>query len=181
LFGANSFATGDNTNTGINSGLDTRTSDYVARLTYQPDRIWAFTTRARLDHNDLSVQMFETEARASFDRWSVGMLYGQYGAQPELGFLTKREGILGTATLKLTPNWQATAQVRYDLANRSVVGTLFGVGYIDDCIIVALNYMTNYTYSGNVGTDQRFMLQMTLRTLGGGAISQAVGTTPTGL
>ena len=55
------------------------------------------------------------------------------------------------------------------MANHSLVGTLFGVGYIDDCMILALNYMTNYTYSGNVTTDQRFMLQLTLRTLGGGA------------
>ncbi len=46
------------------------------------------------------------------------------------------------------------------------------MGYIDDCIIIALNYITNYTYSGNVGTDQRVMLQMTLRTLGGTAFSQ---------
>jgi LPS-assembly protein len=109
------------------------------------------------------------------------VLYGQYGAQPELGFLTRREGILGSASLKLTQNWQATAQVRYDVANHSLVGTLFGIGYIDDCMILALNYMTNYTYSGNVTTDQRFMLQLTLRTLGGGAISQSVGTVPTGL
>jgi LPS-assembly protein len=181
LFGANSFSTGDNTNTGLNSGLDTDRSDYVARLTYQPDRIWAFTTRARLDKDDMTVKMFETEARASFDRWSVSVLYGQYGAQPEIGFLTPREGILGTATLKLTQNWQAIGQVRYDVANHSLVGTLFGVGYIDDCMILALNYMTNYTYSGNVTTDQRFMLQLTLRTLGGGALTQAVGTSSTGL
>jgi LPS-assembly protein len=42
-------------------------------------------------------------------------------------------------------------------------------------MIVALQYITNYTYSGNVGTDQRVMLQMTLRTLGGTAFSQGVG------
>ena len=92
LFGANSFATGDNTNTGLNSGLDTNRSDYVARLTYQPDRVWAFTTRARLDKDDMTVKMFETEARASFDRWSVSVLYGQYDAQPELGFLDAPRG-----------------------------------------------------------------------------------------
>ena len=54
-------------------------------------------------------------------------------------------------------------------------GPSFGIGYIDDCLIVALNYITNYTYSGNVSTDQRIMLQMTLRTLGGTSISQGVG------
>ena len=178
LFGANSFSTGDNTNTGINSGLDTRTSDYVARLTYAPDKIWAFTARARLDKDNMQVNMFEAEARANFDRWSVSMLYGEYGAQPELGFLNKREGILGTVNLKLTQNWQAMGQVRYDIINSSLVGTVFGVGYIDDCLIMAMNYITNYTYSGNVTTDRRIMFQLTLRTLGGTAFTQVVGSSP---
>ena len=39
LFGANSFAVGDTTNTGLDSGLDTTRSDYVARVSYQPDSI----------------------------------------------------------------------------------------------------------------------------------------------
>ena len=108
------------------------------------------------------------------------MLYGNYDAQPQLGFLTRREGILGTATVKLTQNWVATAQMRYDINANSLVGTVFGVGYIDDCLIVALNYITNYSYSGNVSADQRVMLQMTLRTLGGGSLSQGVSRSPTG-
>ena len=71
LFGANSFAIGDNTNTGLNSGLDTNRSDYVARLSYQPDRIYMLTTRFRFDHDTLESRQFEAEARAIFDRWSV--------------------------------------------------------------------------------------------------------------
>jgi LPS-assembly protein len=181
LFGVNSFATGDNTNTGLNSGLDTARSDYVARISYQPDRIYSFNTRFRFDHNSFEVRQFETEARASFDRWSVSMLYGRYDAQPELGFLTLREGILGSASVKLSQNWLATAAVRYDIDAKSLAGTVFGIGYIDDCLIVALNYATNYTYSGNVGSDQRIMLQMSLRTLGGTSFSQGIGGTASGL
>ena len=139
----------------------------MARLSYQPDRIYSFTTRFRFDKDDYRSPQFETEARASFDRWSVSVLYGKYDAQPQLGFLTRREGILGSASVKLTQNWLATAAVRYDIDAHSLAGTVFGIGYIDDCLIIALNYITNYTYSGNVGTDQRVMLQMTLRTLGG--------------
>jgi LPS-assembly protein len=181
LFGTNSFAVGDNTNTGLGSGLDTNRSDYVARFSYQPDRIYSFTTRFRFDKDSFEVRQFETEGRASFDRWSVSMLYGKYDAQPQLGFLSRREGILGTASIKLTQNWLATAAVRYDIDNHSLAGTVFGLGYIDDCLIIALNYITNYTYSGNVGTDQRVMLQMTLRTLGGTSFSQGVGSIGAGL
>ena len=37
LYGLNSFALGGTTNTGLNSGLDTAQSDYVARASYQPN------------------------------------------------------------------------------------------------------------------------------------------------
>jgi LPS-assembly protein len=181
LFGTNSFAIGDNTNTGLQSGLDTNRSDYVARVMYQPDRIFAFTTRFRFDHDTFDLQRFEAEGRASVDRWSLSVLYGDYAAQPLLGFLQRREGILTSASYKITANWLATGAVRYDLDAHQLAGTQFGINYIDDCLILALTYITNYTYSGNVTNDQRVMLQMSLRTLGGTAVSQTVSSTPAGL
>ena len=95
LFGLNSFAAGDTTNTGLNSGLDTKRSDYVARFAYQPDRIFTFTTRYRFDEENFELRRFELEGRANFDRLSLQALYGNYDKQPELGFLSRREGILG--------------------------------------------------------------------------------------
>ena len=181
LFGTNSFAVGDSANTGLGSGLDTNRSDYVARVSYQPDRIYTFTTRYRFDEATFEMRRFEVEGRANFDRWSVSMLYGRYDAQPALGFLERREGILGSASVKLTNNWVATTALRYDIDASKFSQTQFGIGYIDDCLIVALNYITNYTYSGNPTKDQRIMLQMSLRTLGGTAFSQTVSTTPAGL
>jgi LPS-assembly protein len=180
LFGANSFANSDYTNTGLGSGLDTDRSDYVARLSYQPDRTYTFTTRYRFDQATFEMRRFEAEARANFDRWSVSALYGRYDAQPQLGFLERREGILGTASVKLTNNWVANTALRYDFNASKVSQIQFGIGYIDDCLIVALNYFTSYTYSGNPTNDQRVMLQMSLRTLGGAALSQTVASTPIG-
>jgi LPS-assembly protein len=69
----------------------------------------------------------------------------------------------------------ASAAIRYDLDAHKVDQTVFGVGYIDDCFILALNYITSYGYSGNPTTDHRLMLQMSLRTLGSTAVSQTVG------
>ena len=83
--------------------------------------------------------------------------------------------------IKITQNWQATAAVRYDLDAHKLSGTSFGVGYIDDCLILALNYMRNYTYSGVATRDDRIMLQLTLRTLGGTSVSQTVSSAPAGL
>lgn len=166
LFGRNSFAAGDATNTGLNSGLDTRASDYVARISYQPDRIFTFTTRYRFGEENFDVKRFELEGKANFDRLSLQALYGNYAEQPELGFLTRREGILGGVSYKMTQNWAMIAAARYDLDADKFDQTRVGVGYVDDCLILALNYITNYTYSGNPTKDHRVMLQFGLRTLG---------------
>ena len=45
-------------------------------------------------------QRLEFEARANFDRWTVQLMYGDYAAQPEIGFLNRREEILTGASVK---------------------------------------------------------------------------------
>jgi LPS-assembly protein len=179
LFGTNSFASSDSTNTGLESGLDTNRSDYIARVSYQPDRIYTFTSRFRFDHDTFNLQQFETEARASFDRWSISALYGRYEPQPLIGFLNPRQGILTGGSVKLAQNWRLNGAIRYDLDAGKLSAAQVGVGYIDDCFILALNYLANYDYSGNTnGRDQRIMLQFSLRTLGGTAFSQGLGSLP---
>ncbi len=180
LFGLNSFAVSDPTNTGVNTGIDKPRSDYVGRISYQPNSTFNFTTRVRLDEATLSVRRFEAEARTTFDRFSVSMLYGNYDAQPELGFLQRREGILGTASFKVSQNWVVSGGARYDLTNDKINQYIIGAGYVDDCFIFALNYITDYAYvaanSLTPVTDHRVMLQIGLRTIGGTSVSQSTGT-----
>lgn len=175
LFGQNSFALGGTTNTGLDSGLDTRRSDYVARVSYQPNSTYMFTSRFRFDNDTFKVQRTELEARVTFDRWAGTLLYGDYAAQPELGFLDRRQGILGTGQVKLDANWVLLGSARYDINAGKFDQTRVGLGYVDDCLILGLNYITNYTYSGNVQANHTVMLQLSLRTLGGTSVGQAVG------
>jgi LPS-assembly protein len=175
LFGQNSFAFGGTTNTGLDSGLDTTRSDYVARLSYQPNNIYMFTSRFRFDNDTFNPQRIELEARANFDRWSGSLLYGDYAAQPALGILDRQQGILGTGQVKLDANWVLLGGARYDINAGKFDQTRVGVGYVDDFLILGLNYITNYTYSGNVQANHTIMLQISLRTLGGTSASQGVG------
>ncbi len=174
LYGQNSFALGGTTNTGLDTGLDTTRSDYVARASYQPNSTFMFTSRFRIGENDYTLRRTELETTANFGRWTTTFLYGDYAAQPELGFLQRREGILGNARLKLTPNWVLLGAARYDLLAHQVSQTQMGVGYIDDCLILAVNYITDYAYSGSLSTNHTFMLQLSLRTLGGNSTSPGV-------
>ena len=114
LFGTNSFAVGDTTNTGLGSGLDTNRSDYVARA--------VLPARQHLHlHHAASASMRTTLRCAGSSSRAAPIsiagrcqaLYGNYDAQPELGFLSRREGILGSASLKVTHQlgaaWQRPA------------------------------------------------------------------------
>ena len=168
LFGLNSFAVVDATNTGLASGLATQRSDYVARVNYSPNRTYTFSTRARFDEATMNVNRFEAEGRATFDRWSVSMMYGNYAAQPELGYLTRREGLLGNASVKVATNWVVSGGARWDLEANKVNQYIIGAGYVDDCFVLAANYLTSYNYSAGSTPptmNHTFMLQIGLRTI----------------
>jgi len=173
LFGQNSFAIGGPTNTGLQTGLDTQVSDYVARASYQPNSTFTFTSRFRFGESDFTLQRTELETAANFGRWTTSLMYGAYAAQPALGFLEAREGILGSSRLSLNENWQLLGAVRYDLKANQLSQTQLGVGYVDDCLILALNYITDYAYSGSVNVNHTFMMQISLRTLGGNSSGQS--------
>jgi LPS-assembly protein len=157
------------TNTGVDSGLQNTKSDYVARVNYSPNRTYTFSVRTRLDESTLNINRFEAEGRASFDRWSVSLMYGDYAAQPELGYLIRREGLLGSASVKVAANWVVTGAARWDLEANKLNQYIIGVGYVDDCFVLAANYVTSYSYSAGIMPpvlSNAFMLQIGLRTIG---------------
>jgi LPS-assembly protein len=174
LFGMNSFAVTDVTNTGVDSGLASTRSDYVARVNYSPNRTYTFSTRARFDEATMNVNRFEAEGRASFDRWSVSMVYGNYAEQPNLGYLTRREGLLGSASVKVAANWVVSGAARWDLEANKLNQYIIGAGYVDDCFVLAANYVTSYSYSAGAAPptlNHAFMLQIGLRTIATSASS----------
>ena len=168
LFGLNSFAVKDATNTGLDSGLAKPLSDYVTSVSYSPNRTYTFSVRSRFDEQTWNIQRFEAEARANFDRWSVGLTYGNYAAQPDLGYLIRREGLLAAGSVKIAANWVATGAARWDLVANNINQYVVGAGYVDDCFVLAANYVTSYNYSAGVAPPvlgHAYMLQIGLRTL----------------
>jgi LPS-assembly protein len=178
LYGLNSYSAADLTNTGLESGLNKNVSDYVGRIMYQPNQVFSFTARGRFSSGGFdpglgenvaafTPERLEFEARANFDRWTVQVMYGDYAAQPEIGFVNRREELLTGASVKLTQNWVMLGSVRYDFVAHEFDQTRFGIGYTDDCLLVSLNFITSYTYTGTTPTpNDSVMLQMSLRTLG---------------
>lgn len=175
LFGRNSYGVPDMANTGMLSGLETPRSDYVGRVTYQPNKVYMLTSRFRFDEQTFATRRLELEGRLTFDRWSTSLTYGKYDSQPLIGMLLPREGIAPTASLKLTPNVSLLASALYSIDSARLNTATFGLGYVDECISLNLLYTTSYGYRGDIVPSSLFMVQLNLRTLGGTAFSQQVG------
>ena len=69
---------------------------------------------------------------------------------------------------------------RYDLEAQQINQHRIGLGYIDDCFAISLNYITDYNYSGTTTTDNRVLLVINLRTIGGTSFSQGTNMSTTG-
>jgi LPS-assembly protein len=196
LAGRNSFRAGDLVNAGRDSGLESRRSDYVARIHAAPTRAISFTARARFDEDDFSLRRVEAGAAANFNPWlplQASITYARYEPQPELGLDRRREGILAAANYSLTPNWFVTGSAlvdldRYQLArdafaaeflenpnatyNRTkswnVTGLSLGAGYTDECTTFSVTYsVTPRDFSsGTTESVKTLLFRLELRTLG---------------
>jgi len=175
MFGLNSYSVANLTNTGAQSGLEDRASDYVARAYFQPTGRFSFVTRFRFDKDDLSLRRFEAETTSRWDRLTLSTIYARYEAQPMIGFLEQRHGIYQTANYKFHDFWSLTGGIRYDLdKGRMDFGTI-GLTYTDDCVSITATYIVDYTNLITSSAVQRFMLRLNLRTLGETGFKQNLG------
>ena len=138
--GRNSFATPDLINTGLQSGLDTRASDYVGRIQVNPTENFSLIARARFDKDDFGINSFEAQAVANFKPFlplSTSLTYVRYEAQPLLGYTHRREALQPAAAFNLTPNWSVGGSVLFDLDR-----------YLDQRDIYKANYLANFAAGG---------------------------------
>lgn len=198
LAGRNSFSKGDLANTGLDSGLETRRSDYVARAHYAPNQNLSFTSRGRFDEQDFSMKRLELQTTFRAGPLSSTVMYARYAAQPNLGFSRRKEGVLASATYNITSNWYVTGSVLVDLdkylaerelfiqnptatiykGNRYDISSMsLGAGYTDECTTFGVVYTSSYnnTATGAKERQQAVMLRLELRTLGEASYRQAFG------
>jgi LPS-assembly protein len=199
IAGRNSFATPDLVNTGINSGLDKKRSDYVGRVRFNLSPNFGVAARGRFDEASWKLQRLELEANAVFGNLSAQAIYARYAAQPELGYNYRREGIYTSATLQLPQNWHVTGNVLFDLDrflvdrdqsnafpatypnyNRNpfrVARYGIGFGYKDECTTMSFLYYRGL--NDNLGatnqTSQLFLFRLELKHLGQVNLSQSSG------
>jgi LPS-assembly protein len=115
LAGKNSYANGDLLNVGLDSGLETRRSDYVARAQISPFKNFILSGATRLNESNLEMQRIDAAATYSNTVLSGSVGYGRYEPQPELGVPRRREGLSLNGSIQVVQNWRLRAGVLFDL------------------------------------------------------------------
>ncbi len=189
--GQNSYTLYDITDTGMESGLDKKYSNFVAGETVQPTSApISFLSKQQFDSSTFQLDRFDAIARANF--WGVdgSVDYARYAAQPMLGWAYPREGLTTNASYKFLDRWSINGSLLldmsrhyYDVAGESTsvffpAGYAFGVGYKDECTTFTIKYSSSTSapasyylpsgllYTNPVLHNQTLTFQLTLRTLG---------------
>ncbi len=198
LAGVNSYAVADIAGGGLNSGLETRQSDYVGRIQVAPTPYGIVTAKGRFDQRTFSAKALEVSAFGRVDPVWASVTYARYDAQPDRAQPFRREGIAFGGGVKLGQFWSMRGSVLYDLdqylSRRSValangqpdpksprwtVSSLgLGLNYTDECTVFDVSYFTSFRDKASgerTTTNQGVLLRLELRTLGEVGFRQSIG------
>ncbi len=182
----------DLVNAGLNSGLDKARSDYVSRFSFSPNKQISFAARGRFDDESLKLKRLEISSTFTVGSLTSSILYARQDAQPDLGFVRRREGVVIGTTYGLPNNWFVTGSISYDLDRYIYDRDSFlvqaaplkfntynnspfrpasyglGIGYVDECTTFSLSYtrMTSDFLGTSKTTSSTFLFRLELKHLG---------------
>ncbi len=155
----------------VGSGLQGRTSDYVAFAQVSPVAGTNFFIRSRLDAETLAVRRNEAGLDVGWGsiQGSLRYLYN------ESGFFIDAQGVtqigrVEDATIAGTwfvlKNWGVSVNATRDLRLKTFPAAQIGLVYRDECIRVDLIYTRDETYRAAIGASNSIGIRLTLATLG---------------
>jgi LPS-assembly protein len=205
IAGANSYATADAANVGLDSGLNSRVSDIVGRFAFAPASFVTFIAKGRFDKDNLVAKRIDLFSTINFDPITFQLQYANYASQPAIGFDVRRQGMSATGRYDLTKNYFLNGTVTFDMSRYlyngltalpsvfttytgtnligaapvfSVAALGAGVGYHDECATLMVNYSQIYqpqAYTGLPARNQSVMVSLQFRTLGEARFNYGLG------
>ena len=190
--------------TGYGSGLESRQSDYVGRVSVDTNRGVIVGAQGRFDTDTFRVNRAEVSATGVSGPVTASVTYSYLKTPKYVYDLIDRQYTVGSndwtiarqwvkperqevqtaMNLRLADNWRLFGAVRYDLRGNFVAGDSVGLGYDNDSFSasLALQESSNLALdkSGNVLVGARTVFDRTLyfrfglRTLGDGQVSNSL-------
>jgi LPS-assembly protein len=188
LAGRNSYSIADDSNTGLDSGLQNWRSYYITRLQIVPTPFYSLITKANFDDNTFALRRLDVAGMYNLGHLSGQVMYSRYDAQPAIGYYYRREGLSLNSRYNFAEHYYVNGNIGFDMSRYLLdpqLGTKtgrfspssygLGVGYNDDCTTLSVNYNFGYLYGSGILTQtQSVVAQLTLRTLGTVRVNQSI-------
>jgi len=149
------------------SGLDENRSDFVVGATVVPSSFFDLTYRARVDHEDLSLNRNEVYFAIGPEELRFTNNYVRLDKELSVDGLEEREELFNSVRWQIARHWAATAQSRRDLTNGGrQIRAGAGIEYLDECIGFRLTYDRDFTRDRDVEPSTSINFRVVLKHLG---------------
>jgi LPS-assembly protein len=116
------------------SGLTTRISDVVGRVTISPFKELNLVYRFRVAEQDLSTRTQEVAAELGPQRLKLRLNYTELAAAADYPYLVARREVGAALAVGLSSHWSADFQELRDVNNNANLLSSAGVTYRDECL-----------------------------------------------
>ena len=166
LAGKNSYAEQDTVNAGLDSGLESKRSDYVVSAYVDNGHGFSAGLGGRFDEKNLAFRRGELSARYITQSFGVSSSYVFIDSQPKYGYADRRHEVNASASVKLSDYWRTFASLSFDIETSNMYQHGIGLAYDDSCFSfsVALS-RSESRYTGDT-TDTSVLFRVGLRTIG---------------
>jgi LPS-assembly protein len=146
------------------SGLRDQQSDYVGRLTVQPDGNIRVVHRFRIDQSAFRFERNEIYAEAfDVDFYSFKAGYVLLEPEPVLPAPEQREEINLAGSIRAIDDIWFRASGRRDLADDQMIESKFGISYIDDCAEFGIDFRRRFTRDRDIEPASSFLFTFRLK------------------
>lgn len=166
LAGQNSFAQRDLVNAGLESGLETKRSDYVASAQLNFPTGTSLRAGGRFDEKNLDLRRAEVGFTYATPKLSASLNYTFIDAQPTYGFANDRHQASASGSFRLADYWRAFGAMTYDIETQNVVSDSIGLAYDDSCFSFSVAYSEDRAKFTGEQVNQAVTFSLGLRTIG---------------
>ena len=172
LAGQNSYDQRDLVNAGLESGLETKHSDYVVSGDVNTNNGFAMGVGGRFDEKDLEFKRGEVSARYAGSQVSLSGNYvfianqPRYAAYNVSGITADRHEANASASVKLGDYWRAFGAASFDIEQGNLYSRKIGLAYDDSCFSFSVAYHESEDRYTGESSDTSLFFRIGLRTIG---------------
>lgn len=146
------------------TNLSGRASDYVTQANVDLGSRFGAAVRARIQDDTFDIQRIDAALRGSV--WRVSAQARYFSVTDTLAGGNPTREINGSASLRLTRNWDISYGLQRDLDSNINLRQDIRLTYRDDCSFLELGYNRNEFVDRTLGRDEGFQVRVGLSTLG---------------